>query len=160
MFNSTDETPQKEDDEIMSSTIKRDIERRLTTADEMIDSIRAELFSPPPQQGDHDSMVFHDDDVGEMADEIKRLPSVEEDIRQDLNSQNMDSILRKVLREAHDDPAQTFAAGDAQPQQQHKQQLGGICGEEMNNLWLFSMIALWIIVFLKEWCAILPVSMN
>jgi hypothetical protein len=154
MSSATDETPQKDDevDEILSSTIKRDIERRLTTADEMIDSIRSELFTPP-----HDASIgfFHDDDYdGEMCDEIKRLPSVEEDIRQDLNSQNMDSIRCTFLR---DDTAQTLAGA---PQQEQQKQLNGIRGEEMNNLWLFSMIALWVIVFLKEWFATLPVSMK
>jgi hypothetical protein len=160
MSSATDETPQKDDevDEILSSTIKRDIERRLTTADEMIDSIRSELFTPrpPQQQCEHDDDIgfFHDDDDGEMCDEIKRLPSVEEDIRQDLNSQNMDSIRCKFLRE---DTAQTLAGA---PQQEQQKQLNGIRGEEMNNLWLFSMIALWVIVFLKEWFATLPVSMK
>jgi hypothetical protein len=148
MSSAIDDTPQKSDDEVLSSTIKRDIERRINTADEMIDSIRAELFSPPSQQGEHAEMGFHDDDDGEMYDEIKRLPSVEEDIRQDLYLQDVDCVRRSFLRKA-DDSTQQPETDCA-----HQKYLSG-SQEEIDSLWLFSMIAFWVIVFLKEWFATL-----
>ena len=143
-----DETPQKGDDEILSSTVKRDVERRIRTADEMIDSIRAELFTPPSQQGEPDERVFHDDD-GEMYDEIKRLPSVEEDIRRDLNSQDVDSVRRSFLGEVDDSTQQSET--DCVTHQKHSSG----SQEVIDRFWLFSMIAFWVIVFLKEWFATL-----
>jgi hypothetical protein len=144
-----DETPQKGDDEILSSTVKRDVERRIRTADEMIDSIRAELFTPPSQQGEPDEMVFHDDDYGEMYDEIKRLPSVEEDIRRDLNSQDVDSVRRSFLGEV--DASTQQSETDCVTHQKHSSG----SQVEIDRFWLFSMIAFWVIVFLKEWFATL-----
>jgi hypothetical protein len=150
MSSAMDDTPQKDDDDFLSSTIKRDIEHRKSTADKEIDSIRAELFSPPPQQEEHDELGLHDDADGEMYDEIRRLPSVEEDIRQDLK--DADSVRRSFLSEVDDSTQQSET--DCATHQLHS----SASQEEIDSFWLLSMIIVWVIVFLKEWFPTPPVE--
>lgn len=127
-------TPQKDSDaDGASSSIKRDIQRHASAADEMIQSIRNELFTPPGSSADLNT--FYDDDLG---DEIQRLASVEQDIRKEVNAQSVDSIgvgNRKVTRTNAETLENTLDLNK----------------EERSGLILFVMIAFWVVVYIKQW---------
>ena len=128
---SSSETPHtKIDKDVVSSSFMKEIQRRVTDQDAMIDSIRSELFTPPPASDRKEikSPEFHDD--GELCDEIRRLDSLQEDIRQDIDDVN---------------EALSF------PTKRDEMKL--ISREERNGLVLFVMIALWLVVYAKEWFA-------
>lgn len=127
MESSTIITSQKESgDEVASSTIKRDIQRHMSAAEDMISSIRDELFTPPGSSNniqslanDIDDKSLYDDD-GTLGDEIQRLASVEDDIRQDLATAKPKTI--DIVRK-----------------------------EERNGLVFFVLVAIWVIVYIKQW---------
>lgn len=122
-------TPSKDtDDAVVSSSIKRDIQRHASAADEMIASIRNELFTPPGSNKDLKSLY---DDDGELVDEIQRLASVEHDIRQDLNASNVKSL----VMEKTESETKTV----------------DVSKEERSGLVLFVLISFWVVVFIKEW---------
>lgn len=127
MESSTIITSQKDSgDEVASSTIKRDIQRHMSAAEDMISSIRDELFTPPGSSNniqslanDIDDKSLYDDD-GTLGDEIQRLASVEDDIRQDLATAKPKTI--DIVRK-----------------------------EERNGLVFFVLVAIWVIVYIKQW---------
>ena len=137
-------TPTKDTDvEVASSSIKRDIQRHASAAEEIINSIREELFTPPGRA--ESNKEFHDDD-GELCDEIQRLPSVEDDIRQDLDAQNVDAFIMKTKKatETRVDTAKT-------QESLTDKKLYDLSKEEHRGLVLFIMIAFWVIVYVKQW---------
>jgi len=127
-------TPSKDNDaEVAFSSIKRDIQRHASAADEMIASIRNELFTPPGSSDDLKS--FYDDDLG---DEIQRLARVEEDIRQEMNAQNVDSIVMEKK-----------AVGKTQPET--LETTTDFSKEERSGFIFFVLIAFWVVVYIKQW---------
>jgi hypothetical protein len=119
-------TPQQEKDaDVASSSIKRDIERHASAADEMIESIRNELFTPP---GAPLQVVDGDDD--ELGEEIDRLARVQDDICQEVvEVQNVASFVKLFEKKSVNDVTQ----------------------EERNNLIFFVLVAFWVIVYIKQW---------
>lgn len=131
-------TPQKQekDDEVASSSIKRDIQRHNSAADEMIASIRNELFTPPGSSNapSNDDLKSLYDDDGELGEEIQRLASIENTIRQDLNASNVDSIVMKGKKKA-------YAYG----------QTVNVTKEERSSLVFFALVVVWVVVYIKQW---------
>lgn len=127
------------DSEVASSSIKRDIQRHASAADEMIQSIRNELFTPPGSNvtSNEDLKSLYDDD-GELDDEILRLARVEKDIRQDLDAHNVDSIVMKKKRVA-------------KTQRETLEKTVDLSNEERSGLVLFVLIAFWVVVYIKQW---------
>jgi hypothetical protein len=119
-------TPQQEKDaDVASSSIKRDIERHASAADEMIESIRNELFTPP---GAPLQVVDGDDD--ELGEEIDRLARVQDDIRQEVvEVQNVASFIKLFEKKSVNDVTQ----------------------EERNSLIFFVLVAFWVLVYIKQW---------
>jgi hypothetical protein len=119
-------TPQQEKDaDVASSSIKRDIERHASAADEMIESIRNELFTPP---GAPLQVVDGDDD--ELGEEIDRLPRVQDHIRQEVvEVQNVASFVKLFEKKSVNDVTQ----------------------EERNSLIFFVLVAFWVLVYIKQW---------
>lgn len=130
-------TPQQEKDaDVASSSIKRDIQRHASAADEMIQSIRNELFTPPGAAAanmidDEKSLLGDDDDLG---DEINRLSRVQDDIRQEVDAQNVESIVM-VKKKAPE----------------NQKTVDVVSTEERSGLILFVLIAFWVIVYIKQW---------
>ena len=128
-------TPQKDNDaDVASSSIKRDIQRHASAADEMIQSIRNELFTPPGSSDD--LKTFYDDDLG---DEIQRLARVEQDICQEVTAQNIDNIVMGNKTSVTRTNAEILE--DALSFQK----------EERSGLIMFVMIAFWVVVYIKQW---------
>lgn len=130
-------TRDTDDAEVVSSTIKRDIKHYASVADAMIDSIQ-QLFTPPgqQQQGVESNKEFHDD--GEICDEIQRLPSLADDIRQDLDAQHVLEAIAVLEKKKVVDASKESVKNDMK-------------SEEHRRLVLLVMIAFWIIVYMKEW---------
>lgn len=139
MSDSSIVTPQKDcDADVASSSIKRVIQRHASAADEMISSIRDELFTPPGSSSNIQSLIHDEDDKslydddGELGDEIQRLKSVEDDIRQDIAIAKSESPI---------------AINAAKP----KTNVVDVNKEERNGLVFFALIVVWVVVYIKQW---------
>lgn len=125
-------TPQQEKDaDVASSSIKRDIQRHASAADEMIQSIRNELFTPPGAPLVQAAVDGDDDELGE---EIDRLARVQDDIRQEVvEVQNVASFVKSLKME------KKSASVDVATH------------EERNSLIFFVLVAFWVVVYIKQW---------
>ena len=124
-------TPQQEKDaDVASSSIKRDIQRHASAADEMIQSIRNELFTPP---GAPVMQAAVDGDDDELGEEIDRLARVQDDIRQEVvEVQNVASFVKSLKMEK-------------------KSAVDVATHEERNSLIFFVLVAFWVVVYIKQW---------
>jgi hypothetical protein len=126
-------TPHQDNDaDVASSSIKRDIQRHASAADEMIQSIRNELFTPP---GAAAKTFVDDGDDDELGDEINRLARVQDDIRQEvIGVHNVGS----------------FFMDKRSPETLEKTTVE-VTREERNGLIFFVLVGFWIVVYIKQW---------
>lgn len=132
MMSSSVVTPQQEKDaDVASSSIKRDIQRHASAADEMILSIRNELFTPP---GAPVAQVVDGDD-DELGEEMDRLARVQDDIRQEVvDVQNVASFVTLLSKTKTKTKSVDVATH-----------------EERNSLIFFVLVSFWVVVYIKQW---------